>query len=71
MTQTRTINPEDVYGPAQLAVLRLQYSEEQIRIFANTFAGWEEEEDACEDLSSRWAYEWPGEDEDEDEEGEL
>lgn len=63
------INPAAVYPPAQLAALRLQYSEEQIQLFAQTFTGWEEEEDPFENISSRWAYEWPGEDEEEEEGG--
>jgi len=54
--KNQPINPAAVYPPAQLAALRLQYSEEQIQLFANTFTGWEEEDDAYEDLSSRWAY---------------
>lgn len=58
----KQIDPAAVYPAAQLAALRLRYSEEQIQLFANTFTGWEEEEDPFDDISSRWAYEWPGED---------
>lgn len=61
MTKPGKINPEDVYRPSQLATLRLKYTEDQIQHLAKTFHDWSEEYEPLDDLSSRWAYEWPGE----------
>lgn len=62
----KQIDPAAVYPLAQLAALREKYTEEQIQLFANTFTGWNEVHDPSDDISSRWAYEWPGQDDGDD-----